>query len=336
MNKSLEGRDEVILEPELPIIDAHFHLLDVPELRYMLDEYLHDARAGHNIVGSVYIETKNFSRRTGPDVLKPLGEIEFANGIGAMCEASGDGMPRVNAGIVAHADMRLGDSVAELFDKGLQLAPDRLKGFRHVALDYPDDAPYRFMLASPPRGLLSNVGFRKAFRHLAPRGLSFDITVFHSQLHEVIELADAFPDTSIVLDHLGMPMNLDATRAQKADIFRLWRDTLQMLALRQNVSCKIGGLGMPFSGFGFENKREPTGYLDLAAAWQPFVDTAIEIFGTERAMMESNYPPDAYSGGYVPLWNAMKFITRSYSETEKADLYHATARRVYRLNIPGL
>ena len=63
----LAGRDETIIEPEIPIIDAHHHLFVRPGLRYMIDDYLADARAGHRIVASVYVETLAFARPDGPE-----------------------------------------------------------------------------------------------------------------------------------------------------------------------------------------------------------------------------------------------------------------------------
>jgi hypothetical protein len=96
------GRDETILEPDLPIIDAHHHLFDRPGLRYMIDDYLTDTRAGHRVIASVYVETSAFARTDGAEVLRPLGEIEFANGIGAMCDSGRYGC-RVCSAIVGHA-----------------------------------------------------------------------------------------------------------------------------------------------------------------------------------------------------------------------------------------
>ena len=70
------GRDEPILDPEIPIIDAHHHLFVRPSLRYLLDDYLVDARAGHKIVATVYMEIHAFARPDGPELLRPLGEID--------------------------------------------------------------------------------------------------------------------------------------------------------------------------------------------------------------------------------------------------------------------
>src|ERR1700761_4206111 len=106
--KRLEGRDEEIIDPDIPIIDAHHHLFDRPGQRYLLDEYLDDARAGHNIVATVYAEIQAFARPDGAEVLRPLGEVEFANGVGAMCASGIYGDCRVAAAIVGHADLRYG------------------------------------------------------------------------------------------------------------------------------------------------------------------------------------------------------------------------------------
>ena len=149
------------------------------------------------------------------------------------------------------------------------------------------------------------------------------------------ELADAFPDTTIVLGHSGhmQAMGLDAKA--RDELFKSVRTTLFDLARRPNIVAKVGGLGLPFWGFGFEDRTDPIGYLELAATWRPYVETAIEAFGADRCMMESNYPPDGRSAGYVPLWNALKHIVRGASPDEKSALFSGTAARVYRLELPA-
>ena len=181
---------------------------------------------------------------------------------------------------------------------------------------------------------MKSPGFRPAFRHLASRGLSFDAAVFHHQLPEIAELADAFPDTTIILNHMGVAMAMDLDAQGQGEVFRTWRDALLDLARRPNVVCKVGGLGMPFWGLGFETRPETVGYMELAAAWKPYVETSIEAFGTDRCMMESNFPPDGRSCGFVPLWNALKHIVRASSSDDKAALFHGTAARVYRIDLP--
>ena len=93
---------------------------------------------------------------------------------------------------------------------------------------------------------------------------------------------------------------------------------------------------MPMLGFGMseEERSNPVGYLELASAWSPYVEACIETFGVDRCLMESNFPVDGRTCGFVPLWNALKHIVRSYSDGEKAALFHRTAARVYNLSIP--
>ena len=329
----LVGRDEPIIDPDIPIIDAHHHLFVRPAIRYMLDDYLADVRAGHRIVATVYVETMAFARPGGPELLRPLGEIEFANGVGAICASGNYGDCRVCAAIVGHADLRLGDQVAELLDRALEIAPERFRGVRQVAIDDASDAPFRFVPVRPPRDLMKSPGFRPGFRQLVKRGLSFDAALFHHQLPDLIDLADAFPDATIVLNHCGHAMAMNLDEQGHTDMLRSFRELMFEIGRRPNVNCKIGGLGLPFWGFKFEEREDPIGYQELATAWQPYVETAIEAFGANRCMMESDYPPDGRSGGFVPIWNALKHIVRSASPDEKSALFYSTAARVYHINL---
>jgi predicted TIM-barrel fold metal-dependent hydrolase len=334
LTKLHEGRTEPIVDPGLPIVDAHHHLYDRPNLRYLLEDYLTDANAGHNVVASVYIETMEMARPDGPEVLRPLGEVEFANGVAAVSASGRYGPCRVAAAIVGHADLTQGDRVAELLDRSLGCAPDRFRGVRMVTLQSTDTSWRRFVIMplKPASGVLASTSFREGFRHLAPRGLSFDASVFHSQLAEVTDLARAFPDTVILLEHMGLALGLDLDERGRAEVFQDWRRGLEDLATNPNVMCKIGGLGLPFWGFGLENRPDAIGSVELAALWQPYVDTAIEAFSVERCLMQSDYPPDGRSCGFVPLWNALKLVTRGYSAAERLALFHNNAARVYRLD----
>ncbi len=335
------GRNEPILEPELPIIDAHHHLFDRaaapgrPPLKYLLDDYLLDATAGHKIIASVYVEIHAFARQTGPEVLRPLGEIEFANGIGAMAASGRYGACHVCAGIVGHADFRWGDSIAELLDHALAAAPDRFRGIRQITVWHPSEAPYKYITNRPPKDVMQSPGFRPAFQHLVKRNLSFDAAVFHNQLQEIIDLADDFPDATIVLNHCGHAMLMELSEAEKGEEFLRWRRLMRELARRPNVYCKVGGMGLLTWDFGLELRRDVVGYRELADLWRPWVQESIEAFGADRCLMESNYPPDGRSAGFVPLWNALKHLTRNASPAEKSALFHRNAARVYRLTLPA-
>jgi predicted TIM-barrel fold metal-dependent hydrolase len=334
--KLFEGRDEPVIEPDLPIVDSHIHLFHRPPLRYLLDEYLADASAGHHIVASVYVETQAFARTDGPEMLRPLGEVEFANGAGAVAASGVYGNCLACAGIVGHADLRYGAAIGELLDRALALAPDRFRGIRHVTIEARNEGNYRWITHRPPTGVMQHPRFHDGMRQLEARGLVFDSSIFHHQFAELTQLADAFPSLPIVLNHMGIAEPLSNDDAARRQAFAEWEDGMRELARRPNVVCKVGGLGLPHWGLGLHERTEPIGYEDLATTWKPFVETAIELFGPQRCMMESNFPPDGRSAGFVPLWNALKHIVRSYSRQEKIALFHDNAVRVYRLDLPAI
>ncbi len=333
LRRRREGRNEQILEPELPIVDSHHHLYDRPPVRYMFEEYLEDARAGHNLLASVYVETLAMARARGPEILRPLGEVEFANGIGAMSESGGYGQCKVAAAIVGFADLAVGDLAASLLDRCIGAAPDRYRGVRQITIEHPSEVPFKYMINRPRPGVLNSDEFRAGFRLLRSRDLSFDAAVFDHQLPDLARLAGEFPETPIILNHMGLAMAMEMSAEQRSEVFYRWRRGMLTLAEHENVTCKIGGLGLPFWGFGFEVSAEVLDSRRLADAWRPYVETAIEAFGVERCMTESNYPPDSRSCGFVPLWNALKTIFRDYSSAEKVEIFSGTAARVYRIEI---
>lgn len=335
--KRLEGRDEPILDPDLPIVDAHHHLYDLPGHRYLLEDYLADAQAGHRVVASIYCETQAFSRKDGPEWLRPIGEVEFANGLAAMTATGQYGACRVAAGIVGHANLTLGAQVGALLDRCMAAAPDRFRGIRHVTVEYPDDRPFKYVMTyKPPAGILDHPGFEAGLAEVDRRGLSFDAAIYDPSLPRLTGIVDRFPNLTVVLNHIGVLVGLDMTPDEHAQAFARWSADLRRLAERPNVMCKIGGLGMPVWGFGFETRPEVIGHRELAEAWRPYVETAIACFGTDRCMLESNFSPDGRSSGYVPLWNAYKHLLRDFSQDEKRALFGRNAARVYRLNLPGL
>lgn len=329
----LEGRDEDILEPDLPIVDSHHHVWDRPVARYMLDEWLSDLHAGHNIVSSVYVEAHAFYRQDGPEWLRPVGEVEFANGLGAIGASGFYGSTKFCQGIVGAGNLLMGSRMGELLDAYQAAAPDRFRGVRHITLTYPDDRPFRSMPHVPPSTVLDSDEMPQALAELDKRGLIYDAAVFDPSLPRLGKIADQFPNLTFVLNHLGMAVGITMDDAERADVFKRWSGMMKELARHPNVVCKIGGLGMTVWGFGFENRKDPVSYLDLASAWGPYVEAGIEAFGPERCMLESNYPPDGMSGGYVPIWNAYKHILRDYSADEKAALFSQTAARVYGLSL---
>jgi predicted TIM-barrel fold metal-dependent hydrolase len=341
---------ETILEPELPIIDPHHHLWDfepllgvLPETahpfgaivrttpRYLFSELLADARSGHNVIGTVFVQCGAFYRANGPPEMKPVGEVEYVNGAAARSASGLYGDFRACAGIVGHADLTRGDAAAAVLEAEVAAGNGRFRGIRHIGAHDPDDRVLG-PLAHAPAALYAHADFRAGFTHLGRLGLSFDAWVLEPQIGEVTDLARAFPDTSIVLDHVGTPVGLGAYAGQLGERFGVWRDAIRDLASCPNVMVKLGGLAMPFPALpGLGPDTRPASER-LAELWRPYIDTCIEAFGPARAMFESNFPVDKWGADYATLWNAFKRLAASASSDEKRHLFAGSAARFYRLD----
>ena len=343
---------EDILDPDLPIIDPHHHMWDMrsrfpaasppPEHpfeqtlwrspHYMADQLAADLAAGHRVIGTVFVECSAMHRADGPVEMRPVGETEFVNGVAAMFASGLYGETRACAGIVGRADLSLGAGVVPVLEAHLAAGGGRFRGVRNSA-SYDADASVLGYLARSREGLYRSDAFRAGFAELAPLGLSFDAWLLEPQLPDLIDLARAFPDTTIVLDHVGTPLGLGAYAGRRAERFAVWRDNIFELARSPAVVCKVGGLAMPFAGFPSFMARPQASSADLAEEWRPYVETCIEAFGAERCMFESNFPVDAGTCDYVTLWNAFKRLAAGASDDEKAALFAGTARRAYRLDL---
>jgi predicted TIM-barrel fold metal-dependent hydrolase len=247
--------------------------------------------------------------------------------------ASGScGNTLVCAGIVGTADLRAGAEAGAALDAQIAAGGGRFRGIRFIT-KWDADEELNTGRYAPPRGLMQDRAFRAGFALLAPRKLSFDAMVYHPQLLELADLARAFPDTTIVLNHVGGLIALTRTYlARKDEAIAQWRSSMAELAKCPNVFVKLGGLGMPYLGFGFEKLEAPAPSERLAAAWGPFFEHCIDKFGPHRCMFESNFPPDRESADYPVLWNAFKRIAGRYSADEKRALFRGTAAKAYRLN----
>ena len=326
----LEKVKEAALEPALPIIDPHHHLWDHPGSRYELDELMADAAQGHNIRATVFVECKSMYRDSGPDALKPVGETEYVNGIAAKSASGGFGETRVAAAIVGFADLRLGNAVDEVLEAHIAVAPARFRGIRHASA-FDDSPDVRASHTLPPKGLLGLPAFREGYARLAKYGLSFDAWLYHTQIPELTALARANPETTIVFDHFGGPIGIGPYEGKRAEIFAQWKKDVAELASCPNVTAKLGGINMAVNGFGWHKRELPPTSDELVAATRDWYLHSIDVFGPGRCMFESNFPVDKLSCSYGVLWNAFKKIARGFSETEKASLFHDTAKRVYRL-----
>jgi predicted TIM-barrel fold metal-dependent hydrolase len=328
----LAQRKEEVIDPARPIVDPHHHLWDRGGQRYLIEDIATDIASGHNVIATVYVEARSMYRAGGPEALRPVGEVEFANGSAAMSASGGYGPAAICAGIVGHANLLLGDGARAVLEAEIAAGNGRFRGIRHSSA-WDADPDVAHMYATRPKGLLLDPTFRKGFACLAPLGLSFDAWMFHPQISDLADLARAFPDTKIVLDHCGGPVGLGVYANRREEIFKGWKASIAEIAKCPNVSVKLGGLAMRLLGYDFHERPKPPSSEEAAAAWRPYIETCIEAFGPARAMFESNFPPDKGQCSYQVIFNAFKRIAAPYSEAEKTALFSKTAADVYRLKL---
>lgn len=321
---------EPALEPELPIVDPHHHLWQRAGNDYLFHDLLADTKTGHNIVATVFVDCHSMYRKEGPAELRCTGETEFANGVAAMSASGLYGNLRACAGIVGHVDLRLGAKAGAVFDAQIAAGNGRFKGIRHQT-GWDADPGIRNSRTDPTPELTRDRSWREGFKELARRNLTFDAWLYHPQLGEIADLADAFPDTPIILDHVGGPLGYAGYADRHDEVRAKWKESMAELAKRQNIVVKVGGLGMAMGWFDFYQRPMPPGSQELAEAFRPWVETCIELFGVERCMYESNFPVDKITSGYGVLWNAFKRISAKASAEEKTALFSGTASRIYKL-----
>lgn len=322
-------RTEDVIDPARPIIDAHHHLWDGHHT-YLVPDLLKDLQCGHNIRGTVYIECSFMYRAEGDPRFASIGEVEYANGVAASFASGHYGPLRACAGIVGRVDLTLGDMAQPVLEACMSRAPDRFRGIRHMAA-WDASPEVNTLRRPPPKDLLLDSNFRKGFARLNELGLSFDAWCYHPQLSQLIDLADKFPNTRVIIDHVGGRAAKGPYAERKEEVFREWKLSMQELARRSNVFCKLGGLNMRLSGFDFIDRDLPPTSQELAPAWKPLIETCIEAFGPSRCMFESNFPPDKCGVSGRVLWNTFKRVASGYSEDEKFELFAGTAIRAYRL-----
>ena len=328
----LAQRTEEVIDPARPIVDPHHHLWDRGGQRYLIEDIAADIASGHNVIATVYVEARSMYRAGGPEALRSVGEVEFANGSAAMSASGGYGPAAICAGIVGHVNLLLGDAARPVLEAEIAAGNGRFRGIRHSSA-WDADPNVAHMYATRPKGLLFDPTFRKGFACLAPLGLSFDAWLFHPQISDLADLARAFPDTKIVLDHCGGPVGLGVYANRREEIFKGWKASITDIAKCPNVVVKLGGLAMRLLGYDFHERALPPSSEEAAKAWRPYIETCIEAFGPGRAMFESNFPPDKGQCSYQVIFNAFKRIAAPYSEAEKTALFSKTAMDVYRLKL---
>ncbi len=325
---------EEALEPSLKICDPHHHLwLNQPARvapQYGLEEIVADFGCGHNIVSSVFIECAAMYKADGPTPYKSIGETEFVNGIAAASASGAYGTARIAAGIVGSVDLTLGDEVSPVLEAHINAGGGRFRGIRHgVSWDACPELPD--IRTNPGQHLLLNDNYRRGVAALEQFGLSLDIWCYHPQTPDVTNMARAYPGVTIILNHFGVPLGVGPYAGQADEVYKKWQFNISELATCDNVIAKLGGINMPENGFNWHHYAKPPSSEQLMQATRRYYEYTIEKFGVERCMFESNFPVDRVTCSYAILWNSFKRLTAEYSSDEKAQLFHDTAARVYRL-----
>ena len=329
-NDWLALTQEPTLEQNLPICDPHHHFWDLrpqstPYQRYLLHELNGDIYSGHNVRSTVFLEARSMYRSGGPAELRPVGEVEFVQGLAAASASGVYGPARAAAAIIGHADLKLAGNVAPVLEALQAASPNRFRGIRHNVTWNPDpDWDNR-----ETEGILANADFREGARVLSRKGLVLDLMQSFPQLPEIADFARAVPDLPVIVNHIGGVSRVGIYANKDDEIIPHWREGIAAVAACPNVTMKLGGMGMPRFGYGWHSREVPIGSEELAEAMAPWMNHCIEQFGPDRCMFESNFPPDKVSFSYNVMYNAFKILSKDYSDTERAAMFHDTAARVY-------
>ena len=336
-NDWLALTSEPTLEPEIPICDPHHHFWDFrtergPYQRYLLHELADDINSGHNVRSTVFVEARAMYRARASEEMRPVGEVEFVQGLAAASASGLYGPARVAAAIVGHANLLLGDGVEPVLEALQAASPNRFRGIRHSVTWDPhpevDNSPAHKM-----EGQLGMDSFRSGARVLARMGMSLEGWLFFSQMPELADFARAVPDLTIILNHIGGLLRIGPYANRDDEVLAVWRSGIVAVAQCPNVYMKLGGIGMPHTGYGWHTREVPIGSKELAESMAPYIHYCIEQFGPDRCMFESNFPADKVSFSYHVMYNAFKRLSTGYSATERADMFHDTAASVYRVEV---
>ncbi|HEY5209046.1 MAG TPA: amidohydrolase family protein [Stellaceae bacterium] len=296
---------------DLPIVDGHHHLWrrdDLPWLSgptaprifgpyeairrdYPIEEFRADL-AGSGVVASVYVQTNWPAGRA-------LDEVAWVQSV-----ADATGWPHA---IVGYADLAAPD-VATLLDA--QMHHPALRGIRQQ-LHWHANPQYRF--AARP-DLAADPAWRRGFAELAPRGLLFELQMFAPQMALGADLARAFPDTIIVLEHAGMLADTSAAG------WAAWRAGMRKLADCPNVHVKLSGLGTFVHRAAIDDMR-------------PIIRATVDLFGAERCLWGSNFPIEKLWTSYADLVAMVRAVLADFAPADRREILAETAARLYRLGL---
>ncbi|MEM7099719.1 MAG: amidohydrolase family protein [Pseudomonadota bacterium] len=318
---------EEVLEPQLPIIDPHHHLWDLRPNNsmgfrqevYLCEEISKDiSDSGHNIVQTVFAQCGAFYRADGPQQMRCVGETEFVHGIAAMSRSGIYGSARLCTGIFSTADLRLGDAASEVLEAHLSAS----ENFRGVRTAFPSDL---------------NSDFLNGFALLEKYNLSYDNwSPDFSRLPRLADLANKFPGVTVIVNHLGGRIDPQASETE----IKAWQAAIDAVAACSNTVMKLGGAQMRVGDweppYHMHQTDSPWSSDQFLQTLLPRYQYAMEAFGPDRCMFESNFPVDKDCISYRTLWNLFKKLAHEFglSESEKSDVFCGTAARAYRLTAP--
>jgi predicted TIM-barrel fold metal-dependent hydrolase len=277
---------------------------------------------------TVFIEVKTRYRADGPEEMRPVGEVEFVEGLATESARGTYGRAQVAAAIIGYVDLKRGERVAPVLEAMQAASPARFRGIRHsVGWD-----PSPELVNRDIPGVLSSDQYRAGARVLAAMGLCLENSLYHPQLAELAAFARALPDLTIIVNHIGGLVRIGSYADRDDDVLPDWRRGIAAVAACPNVIMKLGGVGQHRFGFDWHARATPIGSEELAVALAPLMHYCIEQFGPDRCMFESNFPVDKISYSYNVVYNAFKRLSAGYSAAERAAMFHDTAARVYRID----
>lgn len=318
---------EPALEPDIVVVDTHHHFSDRRGHVYMLDEFAEDLSSGHRVAATVFLEGR-MSDCGGDEATRGVAETGIAMAMGVLGDQRGT--RGVSAGIVGNVPLSSGAEIEETLQAHIVAGAGRFRGVRQIAPWDPSPA-LRPLPTLEPDVLLDKT-FQQGFARLAPLGLSFDAWLYYTQYASLSALADAFPDTTIILN-FPIPLGVGGYALDSADDRRNWQAAVTDVAKRQNVVAKLGGFGMAIAGLRFGERETPPSSEQVCDLTRPYLEPTIEAFGVDRCVVGSNFPVDKGSFSYGVFWNSIKRLLKGFSPLEREAILSANAVKYYRLDL---
>ncbi len=300
---------------DIPFLDAHLHLWDLDHLSY---PWLTPPFSDGGVAGSVEAIATSYrpdDYRAETTRWNVIGAVHVDAGAvaeDALAETrwlqaladEGDGLPQA---IVAYVPLDAPDA-AELIAQHAQYA--NVRGVRQI-VNWHANPFYSYT----PLNLLADPAWERGYAALARHGLSFDLQAYPGQIDTAARIALRNPDVPMILNHAGMPL------VHEPDGYAQWRRNMRKLAEVPHASVKLSGFGIVDHAWTIDSIR-------------PYVLEAIEMFGTDRCMLASDFPTDRLYADLDRVLGAYHAILSDFSDDEKRALFAGNAARLYRIALP--